>query len=481
MSRPERKAMVRRDVSGLSLSRQCEILSISRSSLYYRLRGESPANLALMRRIDELFLKHPFYGSRQMESLTDKLKTQAEELLASQQESQKTLEELEKSARINQLLTENSNDFIGILDVNGKYNYISPSSERVLGYKPEELLGRETLTDLVHPDDREQLLTYRKTVAEGKRPNLAPILIRVIKKQGEVRWQEISVSYVPNLDGKDTADILVATHDVHEIIENQQALETSRKQLLAQAKTMAQDVELAKTMQEAILPRDFPVHPNYEIRAFMKAAGMVGGDFYDYFDLGGSRIGLVIADVSGKGVPAAFFMSMTRVVMETEARKGLDPGEVLVEVNKRLLEHNPVSLFVTMFYGIIDLKTGNFIYSNGGHNNPFIVRDNENVEELRPTKDVAIGVVESDSYVQEEVSLLPGDTLFLYTDGITEAFDKNENMFDELRLINSLKNKYDYPLETFLNTVLEDVRDFVGGNVQSDDLTCIAFRYKANA
>lgn len=398
-------------------------------------------------------------------------------MIEAQEALKKSQEELERSSRIYRILADNTNDFIALFGHTGTYSYISPSSEKLLGYKPDELMGRTSLWQLAHPDDQPQLQAYRQVLGAGKRPNLAPMLVRITKKSGEERWYEISFSYVPSEDKDAPDDVIVAIHDVNEIIENQQAAEESRRALARQTKIMTQDVELAKTMQEAILPSDFPAHPNYEMDAFMKAARMVGGDFYDYFRLDEYRVGLVMADVSGKGVPAAFFMSMARAVMETEARSGEEPHLVLREVNRHLRSHNPIDLFVTMFYCIVDLRTGQLVYSNGGHNSPYIVRGDGSVEELEPTKDVSVGAMENTTYIEKEAKLNPGDTLFLFTDGITEAFDADYQMFDEDRLVTSLSKAHTRPVAEMLQSVLSDVQDFVGDHEQSDDLTCLAFRF----
>ena len=265
------------------------------------------------------------------------------------------------------------------------------------------------------------------------------------------------------------------------IAESERQFEAVKKEAEDRLKIMTQEMELAKTLQEAVLPHDFPFHPAYEVNAYMRAARQVGGDFYDYYSLDDNRVGLLIADVSGKGVPAAFIMSMSAAIMKTVAQTERAPRLVLTEVNRRLCEHGIQGLFVTMFYGIVDIRTGQLTYSNGGHNNPYIVKSGGGVQMLEPTNNLVVAAFEETRYVQKEAVLAPGDTLFLYTDGFTEAFNAEHEMFHETRLIESLNKAHDQPLENLIETLLDDVQAFVGSHEQSDDLTCLAFRFKEKA
>ena len=345
---------------------------------------------------------------------------------------------------------------------------------------------------LVHPDDLPIVHERRALMEQGQTQFDTPMLVRFMRKDDALRWVEVTNEVIPAVDGTNGVNVLFVAKDVTELVEKNLALEEAAQELQAsqqeiqkahaesqsRLKIMTQEVELAKTMQEAILPQDFPNHAHYEINAFMKAARIVGGDFYDFFELDNYRVGLVIADVSGKGVPAAFFMSMSRAVMEMVARKQRASRLVLTEVNRRLCEHSTMGLFVTMFYGILDLRTGQLTYSNGGHNNPYIVRSGGGIDMLEPMNNLVLAAFEDTRYIQKEAVLAPGDTLFLYTDGFTEAFNAEHQMFRDARLIESLNRSHDQPVEDFIRNVLDDVYAFVGGHEQSDDLTCLVLRLK---
>ncbi len=173
-----------------------------------------------------------------------------------------------------------------------------------------------------------------------------------------------------------------------------------------------------------MLPEALPVNPAYSGKASMVPAREMGGDFYDFFPLDERRLGLVIADVSGKGVPAAFFMAISRTVLQQSALDGGSAGACLARANAPLCARNPMELFVTAFYGILDVETGDLSYANGGHNPPLMVRHADGtVAELPRTGGMALGVMTGMAYAEAAVRLTPGDTLFLYTDGISEAMD----------------------------------------------------------
>src|SRR5262249_29473751 len=154
-------------------------------------------------------------------------------------------------------------------------------------------------------------------------------------------------------------------------------------------------------------------------------------DFYDFFVVDDDRIGLVIGDVSGKGVPAAFFMAMSRTLLKAVAARGEAPGECLTEVNRLLCRDNNAELFVTLFYGVLNTRTGEFQYSNGGHNPPYVLRRGRAPRALEATGDTILGMIESLTFCTGSANLEPGDSVFLYTDGVTEAMNGQRKMFTE--------------------------------------------------
>ena len=258
-------------------------------------------------------------------------------------------------------------------------------------------------------------------------------------------------------------------------------LEASNAQLEKAKERMESELKIAHALQGAILPKTLPESPTYSGHAVMTPAREMGGDFYDFFTLDDGRLSVVMADVSGKGVPAAFFMAIARTVMRAAAARHPTPGPCLQEVNDSICEQNPQDLFVTLFYGILDPKTGEFVFANAGHNPPYVVERRGSVVPLPMTGGVAVGVMPGLPYAEDAVTLIPGDTMFLYTDGITEAMNVDDEEFTEARLEAVLAKGQDLPVDSVLENVTSAVVNFAAGAEQSDDITCIVLRYDGTA
>ena len=254
-------------------------------------------------------------------------------------------------------------------------------------------------------------------------------------------------------------------------------LEESNAQLERAKERMESELKIAHALQGAILPKTLPDSPSFSGQALMTPAREMGGDFYDFFTLDDGRLSVVMADVSGKGVPAAFFMAIARTVMRAAAARHPDPGPCLEEVNDAICEQNPQDLFVTLFYGILDPATGEFVYANAGHNPPFVVKRPGEVLALPMTGGMAVGVMPGLPYSEDAMTMAPGDTMFLYTDGITEAMNVDEEEFTEARLEAALADGHALPVDAVLTNVTTAVVEFVAGAEQSDDITCIVLRY----
>ncbi len=258
-------------------------------------------------------------------------------------------------------------------------------------------------------------------------------------------------------------------------------LEQKNEQLERARQRMEAELGIAHSLQGAILPKTMPEHSAYSGRALMTPAWEMGGDFYDCFTLPDGRLGVVIADVAGKGVPAAFFMAIARTVTRAAAHDHLAAGTCLREVNDAICAQNPHHLFVTLFYGILDPATGRFDFANAGHNAPFLIGADGRVDQLPMTGGVAIGVVPGLAYDEKAVDLSGGDTLFLYTDGISEAMNEKGDMFEEARMAGALASGYDVPVGTVIDNVTVALSAFVGKASQSDDITCMVLRYHGPA
>ena len=240
------------------------------------------------------------------------------------------------------------------------------------------------------------------------------------------------------------------------------------------------ELNIATEIQTSILPKTFPAFPDrkeFDIFAKMIPAREVGGDLYDFFPIDKSRIGCIIGDVSGKGIPAAMFMAVSKTLLKATALKGIPPDSCLETVNNILVDESMPSMFVTVFYGILDTRNGSFEYCNGGHNPPYLVSKEGEVRMVENRGGVFLGALKNLEYASNVVMLQPGDTLFMYTDGITEAMNKEEQMFGEPRSEESMKNHHAMPLNEMVENVVKDVQSFADGHEQSDDMTCVALRY----
>lgn len=241
------------------------------------------------------------------------------------------------------------------------------------------------------------------------------------------------------------------------------------------------ELQFAQEIQHAALPSIFPPYPNrddLEIFGNMFTAKEVGGDFYDFYFVGDDKLAFIIADVSGKGIPAAMFMMVAKTMIKSYAEAGMEVNEVLNWTNIKLCEHNDVGMFVTAWMGIIDLKTGLVKYANAGHNPPMICRKDGRFEYLRSKPNLVLAAMENVKYQTHEIKLAKGDVLFMYTDGITESINPAEELYNEVRLYKLLNNrKYD-SMQEICETVKADVDDYIGEEPQFDDITMLAFKYK---
>ncbi len=246
--------------------------------------------------------------------------------------------------------------------------------------------------------------------------------------------------------------------------------------------SIQQDLQTAREIQQAILPKKFPPFPDrteFEIYASMIAAKEVGGDFFDFFMIDNERLGFVIGDVSGKGVPAAIFMAVSRTLIRATGLKGISTTDCMNYVNSLLCNESVSCMFVTVFYGILNTLTGEIEYVNAGHNPPYQLSDGQ-VEKVDMTNGTILGCLEEFNYQSKKVRLAPGDMLFMYTDGVTEAFDENDEQYGEHRLENYLGNNLSGSIEEAVKGCIREVTDFADGTPQSDDITLLAIRFHGN-
>lgn len=247
----------------------------------------------------------------------------------------------------------------------------------------------------------------------------------------------------------------------------------------AERERIAVELSLATTIQANILPNTFPPYPNrkdFDIFASMDAAKEVGGDFYDFYLLDNDCLGFLVADVSGKGVPAALFMMRAKMTIKGLAESGAEVNTILSEANQKLCEGNEAGMFVTAWLGIVDMRTGMLTYANAGHNPPLIRHRNGNFEYAKTRPNFVLAGMEGAPYRKNELQLLPGDEIFLYTDGVTEATDLNNTLFGEDRLLDALNRNPDESVESRCKTVKFAIDEFAGDAEQFDDITMLSVR-----
>ena len=240
------------------------------------------------------------------------------------------------------------------------------------------------------------------------------------------------------------------------------------------------ELSVATQIQADMLPRvfpAFPTRPEFDIYATMNPAKEVGGDFYDFFLVDEKHLAVVIADVSGKGVPAALFMVIAKTLIKNRMQMGEEPAKALMNVNEQLCEGNDAELFVTVWLALIDIETGHVIEANAGHEYPALKRRGGEFELIKTKHSPAVATIEGIRFKQAEFDLNPGDFIYVYTDGVTEATNSNEELFGEERLTRALNNNKEALPGELLPAVRRDIDEFVAEAPQFDDITMLGFLY----
>ncbi len=243
-----------------------------------------------------------------------------------------------------------------------------------------------------------------------------------------------------------------------------------------QLQALRRELDIAHSMQISILPTSFPCTPQFEVHGQVLPAREVGGDFYDIYRLEDGRVGVVIADVSGKGIPAALFMMVCRTLLKGIAIGMGSPGEALTEANALLHAENESSMFVTVFYGVFNPRTGAFTYANAGHEPPILRRADGTTETLPFTGGVALGIVGGMRFEERTSTLAPGEFVFLFTDGVTEALNESEEEFGTARAHDAIAAVEPGAAREALEALVRTVVQFSGEAEQFDDLGCLVLK-----
>jgi sigma-B regulation protein RsbU (phosphoserine phosphatase) len=295
------------------------------------------------------------------------------------------------------------------------------------------------------------------------------------KKAGVQKTQHFT-----NLDIRTGDEIENLSLTVKDMEGDLQDYEKNLTQITAEKQRIHTELTLANRIQADMLPNIFPAFPErdeFDIFASMTPAKEVGGDFYDFFFIDRDHFAMVIADVSGKGIPAAMFMVMAKGIIETQCMSGSSPAQILTKVNKMICAKNREKMFVTVWLGILDLRSGELIASNAGHEYPIVKHPASDFEVLKDKHGFVIGGFERMKYQDYMIRMKPGSKLFVYTDGVAEATNAGEKLFGLERTVSALNQAKDRSPQIILETVDAAVREFVGNAEQFDDLTMMCVEY----
>ncbi len=252
------------------------------------------------------------------------------------------------------------------------------------------------------------------------------------------------------------------------------------KSITKERQRIESELTLAKAIQASSLPNVFPPFPDkqeFDIFAGMEPAKEVGGDFYDFYFIDDEHFMFLIADVSGKGVPAALFMMTTKTLINYIAKSGMNPKDMIETINKKICENNKHGFFITLLACIVNVKTGQAYFINCGHNPPLIKQNGEKFKYVEFDSNIVLGAFENAEINISETYLKSGDTVFIYTDGITEAANKSEELYGEERLFNSINSSEGDSVRSILESIKTNVKDFAQGVAQSDDMTMLIFKF----
>lgn len=294
-----------------------------------------------------------------------------------------------------------------------------------------------------------------------------PLILYGMVREISARLREADLQMITDLQRKNR-DLAQAYHEL-------QVAQTA----LVEKERLERELELARELQQSILPNEFPDLPGFNCAARNRNARQVGGDFYDVISLDKGRVGLIMADVSDKGMPAALYMALTRSLIQVEARRSFSPRKVLLSVHRLLMEMSQTDMFVTVFYGVLDPAQGNLRYARAGHDRPLLLSPTTGECRFLTGKGTALGFIENVNLEEMGVDLFPGDFLILYTDGITDAHSQDRELFGVERLRQTVFTAGMLGASDMCDHIFERVDQFQAGAEQHDDMALLVVKTHA--
>ena len=303
-------------------------------------------------------------------------------------------------------------------------------------------------------------------------------LNRITKRIAELSEENLEFKMEDAYKTGDEIEVLAESFAMlsHKTVEYVQQVKT----VTAEKERINSELMMAREIQGSVLPRIFPPFPNnpsFDLYASMTPAKQVGGDFYDFFLVDDDHLALVMADVSGKGVPAALFMMIAKILIKNRLQSGEPLGDVMANVNNQLMEGNEAGMFVTVWAAVLTLSTGEGVVVNAGHEHPVLRRKDGQYEIIKYRHSMAVAMMEGVRFREHTFTMEPGDSLFVYTDGVPEANNTNSELMGEKRMLDALNRDPDAEPGTVLHNVMDGIRNFTAGAEQFDDITMLCLRY----